>query len=243
MNRRSVLLASVVVGLTAMTAYAQPGNMAPTPSFDGALGKLFGDNADFNATMEFHFTDRTGADRTMSGKIAHSESKSRFEMDLSALQANMPPQARARMQQMGMSRMVSLTRRDKGMSYLLYPDMKAYVTTPLKEAYAPMSSYKSDVTKLGTETVDGHDCVKNKVVVTASDGSTHEATVWNAADLKQFPIKIQAKTQHGNDMDMAFKDVKFEKPDESQFEPPSDYAKYDDVMSLMMNRARAGQPQ
>jgi len=33
------------------------------------------------------------------------------------------------------------------------------------------------------------------------------------------------------------------KPDEAQFDPPADFTKYDDVMSLMMSRARGAPPQ
>jgi len=34
-------------------------------------------------------------------------------------------------------------------------------------------------------------CVKNKVIVTDDKGDKHESTVWNATDLKNFPVKIE----------------------------------------------------
>ena len=38
--------------------------------------------------------------------------------------------------------------------------------------------------------MSGHPCVENKVVVTDAKGATNEFTVWNATDLKNFPVKI-----------------------------------------------------
>jgi len=242
MKKHLLLLASVVAGLTVVTARAQPG--PPTgPSWDGAMAKLFGDHHGFTATMEFHLPGRNGQEMTMQGKLAFLEGKARSEMDMSSmLGGNMPPQAAARMKQMGMSRMISITRRDQNLIYMIYPDMKAYAEMPIPGTNTPASDYKAEVTKLGEENVGGHDCVKNKVVATSPDGSTHEFTVWNAADLKQFPVKIQIATKEGKDMVMVFNDVKLEKPDAALFDPPTDFTKYDSMMSLMMSRARGGAP-
>jgi hypothetical protein len=157
--------------------------------------------------------------------------------------AHIPPQAAARMKQMGMSKTVMINRTDKSVSYMIYPDAQGYVETSTPEKSAPASDYKVDVSKIGDETVDGHACVKNKVVVTDAGGVTHESTVWNATDLKQFPIKIQTKSDKGGDVLLSFKDVKLEKPDDSQFEPPTGFKKYDSMMSLMMSKAHGGAPQ
>jgi hypothetical protein len=242
MKKHLVLLAAVMAGLTVVTARAQPG--APSgPSWDGAMAKLFGDNRGFTATMEFHIPRASGQEMIMQGKIAFLEGKSRSEMDMSSMQGgNMPPQAAARMKQMGMSRIITITRRDQNLIYMIYPDMKAYTEMPMPGTNTPASDYKAEVTKLGEENVGGHDCVKNKVVATSPDGSTHEFTVWNAADLKQFPVKIQIATKEGRDMLMIFSDVKLEKPDAALFDPPADFTKYDTMMSLMMSRARGMRP-
>lgn len=232
-----------MLGLTVVTVHAQPGP-PPGPSFDGSMSKLFGDNTGFSATMEFHMAGSKGDPIVMTGKIAFLEGNSRFEMDMSNMQGgHMPPQAAAQMKQMGMGKMTSIHRRDEKVSYLVYPDMKAYVENPARATSAASSEYKSDVTKLGDESIDGHDCVKNKVVVTGPDGVTRESTVWNASDLKQFPIKIQMTSERGEPMVMLYKDVKLEKPDASQFDIPADFTKYDSMMSLMMSRAKGMRPQ
>jgi hypothetical protein len=243
MKKHLLLLASVMAGLTVVTAPAQPGP-PPGPNWDGAMAKLFGDNPGFTATMEFHMTRSSGQEMSMPGKIAHLEGKARFEMDMSGMQgANMPPQAAAHMKQMGMGKMTSITRRDQNLIYMVYPDMKAYTEMPIHETNAPASEYKADVTKLGEETINGHNCIKNKVVVTGPDGSTRESTLWNATDLNKFPIKIQMASKEGGNMVLLFNDVKLEKPDASLFDPPADFTKYDNMMSLMMSRARGVPPQ
>jgi hypothetical protein len=242
MKKHLLLLAFLMAGLTVVTARAQPGP-PPGPNWDGAMAKLFGNNPDFTATMEFHMTRASGQEMTMPGKMAHLEGKARFEVDLSNMQgANMSPQAAARMKQMGMGKMYTITRRDLNTIYMVYPEMKAYTEMPTRETNAPVSDYKAEVTKVGEETVNGHNCIKNKVVVTCPDGSTRESTLWNATDLNNFPIKVELAPREGRTMVLLFNDVKLEKPDASLFDPPTDFTKYDNMMSLMMSRARGVPP-
>jgi hypothetical protein len=244
MKKHLIVLASLLVGFTVVTARAQPGRGLPGPSWDGAMAKLFGYNTSFSATLEFHMTQPSGEEMTMSGKMSHVEGKARVEMDMSTMMGSrVPPQAAARMKQMGMSRMISLTRRDQNLTYMVYPDMKAYAAIPFGESNTPASEFHAESTKLGEESIDGHDCIKNKMVVTGPNGFSKESTVWNATDMKQFPIKIETTTKEGRTIVMLFKDVKLEKQDDALFDPPADFTKYDSVTSMMMSRARGAPPQ
>jgi hypothetical protein len=171
----------------------------------------------------------------MPGKIAYLEGKSRFEMDMTEMKGgNTPAQAAAQMKQMGMDKITTISRPDTKTTILIYPGLQAYVENPITDTNAvkAASDFKSQTTELGKETVDGHACVKNKVVVTDTAGKSYESTVWNATDLKNFPIKIETSTG-GQTTTMLFKDVKFDKPAAAQFEPPSDYKKYDNMMTMM----------
>jgi hypothetical protein len=69
-------------------------------------------------------------------------------------------------------------------------------------------------------------------VITDGKQAKYEATVWNAKDLKNFPVKIQ-HTQEGVESTLYFKDVKLAKPDASLFEPPAKYKKYSNMQELM----------
>ena len=69
-------------------------------------------------------------------------------------------------------------------------------------------------------------------MVTDKEGKTHESTVWNATDLKNFPVQIVA-AEHAN-ATLRFKNVNLSKPAADQFQPPSDFTKYDDMRTMMM---------
>jgi hypothetical protein len=202
------------------------------PDMGGAMAKVFGENSAFTARMEMQ-TDGMPKGMTMGGKMTCDSGKSRYEMDLSEA-AGMKGDGAAQMKAMGMDKMTIISRPDKKVSYMVYPGMQAYAEMTIKDADAskPASDYKVEITEIGKETVEGHACVKNKVVVTDEEGKKSEFTLWNATDLKKFPIKLET-TQSGRKMTLMFKDVKIGKPDAALFDPPSDYKKYDSPMALM----------
>jgi len=247
------LLTAAFLSISLLSAPAQPGprpgmgGPPPGPGFGAEMAKIFGDNSAFSATMEMHMPGGSGGGEVvMQGKMAFLDGKSRFEMDMSQMKNSpMPPQAAAQMKQMGMDKMTAISRPDKNVSYLVYPGMQAYAENPTQDPSGPKSpsDFKIAVTELGKESVAGHDCVKNKVIVTDNAGKATDFTVWNASDLKKFPVQIVTQ-QNGNTMTMIFKDVQLSAPDASQFDPPAAYKKYDNMMSLMqtemMKRAGGG---
>jgi hypothetical protein len=230
--QRLVLLVAAIA--VAGSVHAQPGHMSG-PMFGGSMAKLFGDNSAFSADLEFQVTVSGNQTMTMPATIAFDSGKSRFEMSLSdAKGAQMQPGQAEHMKAMGMDKTVRITRPDLNTIYLVYPGLSAYAATPTHDAEAAKSAsdYKIETTELGKEVVDGHPCVKSKAVVTDDQGKTHEFTVWNATDLKKFPIQIEMDEQ-GHMMTMLFKNVKTSKPDASVFEAPADYKKYDSPQALM----------
>jgi hypothetical protein len=230
------LLRAVLPGMLCLNlaAFAQPGPPRG-PHFNGAMDKLFGENQSFSATLEMQMADAPGGAMTMPGKIMFDSGKSRFEMDMTqAKGGQMPPDAATQLKAMGMDRMVMIGRPDKKAAYLVYPGMESYVENALSDSETTTApgDFKVETTELGKDTVDGHPCVKNKVIVTDKDGTPHESTVWNATDLKNFPVKIQT-TDQDHEITMLFKDITISTPDASLFEPPSAYTKYDSVQTLM----------
>jgi len=135
---------------------------------------------------------------------------------------------------MGLDRMVSISLSDKKIVYLIYPNVQSYAEmTPSDPAAAATNTdAKVETTELAKETVDGHPCVKNKAVVTDKQGTKHEFTLWNASDLKNFPIKIEMNDQGGT-ITMSYSDISFSKPDASLFNPPADYTKYTGIQEMM----------
>lgn len=135
---------------------------------------------------------------------------------------------------MGMDKMVSISRPDKKTMYLVYPGMQGYVENPLKDQAEVTSpdDFKVETTELAKENVEGHDCVKNKVVVTDKNGKITESTVWNAKDLRKFPVKIET-TEQGQKAIMHFKEVSFTKPAASVFEVPAGMTKHASMQAMM----------
>jgi hypothetical protein len=233
-----------LLGCGVFAAHAQPGLGAPKgPQFSGSLTKLFGDNTTFSAGLEMQTKDGS-AEIVVPGKLSFDKGKSRFEMDMTQIKGGkIPAGAAEQMKAMGMDSLVAITRPDKKLNYFIYPGLTAYIESEAKDAESTDATgkYKVETTEVGKETLDGHACVKNKIVVTDDKGKTHESLVWNATDLKQFPIKIET-TEDGTKITMLFKDIKLAKPDDAIFTPPSTFKKYDNMMGLMQEEImkRAG---
>ena len=200
------------------------------PKFNASMAKLFEANSDFSANLEVQVRETS-----IPGQIDFSGGNSRFEMDLTKMSGpQVRPGMAEQMKALGMDKTVVITRPDKKLKYRIYPGFEAYAETPNDDPGADTSpdKLKIETTELGKETIDGHPCVKNKVVVTDEKGTKTEATVWNATDLKNFPIKI-SRTEDGEKVDMMFKEVKLAKPNKAQFEPPAAYKKYENQGELM----------
>jgi hypothetical protein len=88
-----------------------------------------------------------------------------------------------------------------------------------------------DKSSLGKETVDGHPCEKNKITMTDSDGKTTEALVWNASDLKDFPVQVQMK-EKSDTVILLYKNVQFTKPAATQFDAPTGYTVYNSMQEF-----------
>ena len=238
MKKHLRAFATVAVSLTLASAQAQMGGrpgMGPQgPQFTGAMAKVFGENTAFSANMEIQ-ADMGGQAMTMPAKLSYNKGQTRMEMDLTAVKGgHLPPQALGQLKAMGMDSMVTINQPDKKMTYLVYPGLQAYCEMPLQnpDAAKAESDFKVATTELGKETVAGHDCVKNKVVVTDKDGASQEFTVWNATDLKNFPVKLEM-TQRGVASTITFSDIKLGAPEASAFTPPSDFKKYDSMQAMM----------
>jgi len=196
------------------------------------MSKLFGDNSAFTATLESQIKPKSDDLITMPGKISFDSGKARMEMNLTtATGLKLPPGAVAQMKSMGLDQMITISLPEKKSVLLLYPGLRSYVDNPLPAA-ATNLNFKITTTELGKETVAGHPSVKSRVFITDAKGATNEFTVWNATDLKNFPVKI-FRAGPDADVTMLFTDVSLTKPAANLFEPPAGYARYDNVQTMM----------
>jgi len=235
--KKLLLLTATIICLGLAPAFAQfgMGGGGQGPRFDGAMDKLFGDTRAFAAVLEVQTDAGKGDSVTMPGKFNFDAGKSRFEVNLSEVKGSaIPPDAAQQLKAMGMDMTIFISRPDLKLSYMVYPGLNSYAELVSQDTSASINpdDYKIETSELGKETVDGHECVKNKATVTDKDGNKHEFTIWNATDLKKFPVKIITDEQ-GRSSTMLFKNVSLIKPAASLFEAPSGLTKYDNVQTMM----------
>jgi hypothetical protein len=227
-------LAAWLAGAT--VSFAQVPGGSPG-GFNAGLTKLFGDVTAFSAKAEARVLDEKEKEIMVAPMdFALLDKKVRIQIDMTqAKSPDLTPETIGILKQQGLAIMISIVRPDLKLVYLIYPAQKSSLAMPMPKDQADsllQAKGKVEKTALGKETIDGHNCVKNKVVVTDEKGQTLEATTWNAADMKDFPIQIRT-TEQGNTSVIRFKDVKFSSPEGKQFDPPSGYTQYKDMQEMM----------
>jgi hypothetical protein len=233
----AALALSLLLPAAALGQGSGPG--AAPGAWDASFTKLFGDIKAFSAKADLRTLDLGGQETMSLGGMSFAllDEKVRVEADLSQMKSSqMPAEAVAMMKQMGMDRVVSFVFPDKKITAITYPGLKASIEVPMPETEtgAALKDAKPAVTKIGTETLDGQPCVKNQVALTDAKGQKRDVLVWNATGLKDFPIQVRF-TEGGSTIEMRFKQVKFEKPEASQFELPAGYTKYADFQQFMQS--------
>jgi hypothetical protein len=195
-------------------------------STPGAIAGLFGSNNAFTAVATTKILDpQQNEIMVMPMSYAFLSGKARSEVDMTQVTGkSIAPESKAVFKQMGVDRMVTITRPDKQAMVIVYPGLASYAETPLSPADVQTANASS-------ETVDGHPCRKEKLSISSKD-SKQEGFVWRATDLKDFPIKIQLSHTNGTTV-TSYTNIKFNKPDAKLFEPPAEFDKYDSVEKML----------
>ena len=237
---------SVLFAVLAFTVPVAAQMVGPNPgagggNFDNGMEKLFGANQVFSANM-LTSLDGPNGPMNVKSKMVFDHENSWTEMNMADVHGpNLPPQAVEQMKSIGMDDVVTVTPADKKSVYMIYPNIRSYVNMAIPPSATTNNNFKIQTTKLGEETVDGHHCIKNDVVITNSVQS-QDFTVWNATDLNNFPVKI-ALTDQGMSINVTFQNISFDKPAAGLFEPPLHYTRYANIQDLMqsamMNRPGA----
>lgn len=225
--------ALLVILLSGVASFAQvPGAGGPA-GMSAAITKLFGNIKTFTAKAEVQVLDNSQKEIVfVPMEFALLDKTVRVEMDLTKMKnQQMPPGVADSLKQMGMAHVVSIISPSKKSAFVIYPDQKSVLTMALPEVDSNKEP-KIEKKPLGKETIDGHSCVKNQVLITDEKGEKIDATTWNATDLKDFPVQIQTKESENTSL-VKFKQVQFAAPDPAQFEPPTGYTQYSSQQDLM----------
>jgi hypothetical protein len=227
MKRFAVVVISCLLSSVAAKAQMAGG---PPPDPCAALGKFFARDAAFTATAKVVTTGKKARDnQSMSLLFAVAGRNMRNELDMAQMKG-IPAEDLAGMKQMGMDKMVVLKLADKQAAYIVFPGLQSYCDLP---AGRSANDGKLDKTAIGKETVEGHPCTKSKLTFTTADGQTAEALVWEATDMKDFPIQYQT-VDEGRTTTTTFTDINQAKPAATLFELPASYKKYGTMQEMIM---------
>jgi len=233
--RWTLCLALLPALLPVSHGWAQEYTAGLSPGLNAALVRLFGDHKAFTARLRVRMTDGQGQETLDAPmKFALLDGKMRGELDITKLKSkDLPALAATAAKSVGMEKVVTLVRPDKQETYLLYPAFQSCIVAPLdaEDVAALKQPAKIRREPLARETVDGHPCIKSRVTVTEPNGTQHEATVWHATDLKDFPLRIQ--TVDGTDtLVMQFSQIRFERVAAQEFDLPAGTSRYNDAQEL-----------
>ncbi|MBN1574671.1 MAG: DUF4412 domain-containing protein [Deltaproteobacteria bacterium] len=147
-------------------------------------------------------------------------------------------------------KLITITRPDLNLSWQIFEKSKKYVERPLDqpvsgEGFRDPSLYKKvdvDYERVGTETVNGHDCVKYRGTVSISGEGPQEFYVWSARDLKDLIIKKEFVMADGSIYSWEIDNIELGEQSDDVFEIPAGYTKAsdDEIGTLMMMEVMGG---
>ena len=146
--------------------------------------------------------------------------------------------AKTRVENVGMKGIVTIVLGDAKKTITLNTNKKLYHEQPIQQQDQMVSYYEPDMVfekkKIGTEKIDGHPCNKYDAVYyrKSSPNEKHKAVIWEATDLKDFPIKMEFAAPQGKTTIM-YKDVKLGAAKASMFDVPKGYKKANSVQEVM----------
>lgn len=247
--KRTLLFLRWLVVLAALGSgsrgWAQGGAMpGGDPGFNSLVTKLFRQIPVFTAAVETIMTNKSDRSRvTMPMKMAKRDNVLRIEVDLVKVRgAGMSLPAMTALQNVGMSRMVSLMHRGSNSMVLMFPELKYHTRVGLPDS--ELMDERVEVVKkaAGRDLVNGYTCTKQDVTVNIPGGASTRLTSWEAADLKGFPVRMFFEDENASVV-MNYRDVKLTPAAPSQFEIPPDWQYFDTLPKLMQEAtARALQP-
>lgn len=154
--------------------------------------------------------------------------------------------AKSRVENPAMKGLVTISLADSKKTIMMNTVSKAYFEQPIREQETAPNVYDSDVVfekkKVGTDTIDGHPCIKYDAVFyrKGKPEEKYKATLWEAQDLNNFNIQtemtVPVNPQYpgsGGKMVMKFKDVQLGAATNAMFEVPRDYRKVNSMQEVM----------
>lgn len=200
---RALIQRLAAVALIASACFCN-GALALTQSFEEWADKL-----GIDTSVEYQAT------RVITTKDATFEYEER----------RMPEKMLMHMRMEGMEA-VLLMREDLGKTYTLMPSMEMYREVKIDKASQQTGGVDglAEVSKVGRETINGHDCTKYKAIISSKDGKG-DGFIWVSDS--GVPIKMDmvysSRRNRGQHMVMELKDLTIAPQDPALFELPASY--------------------
>ncbi len=229
--RRFCCAVLLTIAIPAFAQFDGPGSTGVSAS----LIRLFGTNNTFTAQAELQVLGRDNKERIGTPmNFALAGNKIRVEVDMTRMRNREQPDALAKVKPLGMDQVVSIIRPEQRTALIVFPKLSAFVKLdlPPNEAQAFLTRAKIERTTLGKEKMEGHPCVKQRVIITDDAGKKSEATVWTATDLRNFPVCVATKENEGTVV-IRFRQIQFKAAAAAQFEPPAGFVECGDIQVLM----------
>ena len=227
---RTVLLLLFGSVFLAQAQFDGPGS----PGVSASLIRLFGTNMAFTAQVEYQLLNRSNKETVnLPMSFARLDNRIRVELDLARMKNEVRSDILAQFKPLGLDQIITISRPDLRVNCQVFPKLRAFVKLPMptNEAEAFVKPGKMERTPLAQEKMQGFTCTKYRVAAYDEQGKPHEATVWNAPDLRDFPVCIAIK--EGSDtVVMRFRQVVFNRPEASKFEPPAGFEECSDMEAL-----------
>lgn len=231
------------IGTRLVAAILFCGSLPAVAQFDGpgstgvsaSLIRLFGTNHAFTALAEVQVLGPDNKERIGTPmNFTRLENRIRVEVDMNRMRNREQPNALAQVKPLGMDSVVSIIRPEQRTTLITFPKLRAFVKLdmPPGEAEAFSKRAKVERTTVGKEKMEGHACVKQRVVITDDAGKKSEATVWAATDLRDFPVCVATK-EKGGTVVIRFRQIQFTRAEAGKFEPPAGYTECADLQVLM----------
>lgn len=248
---KRIFFFALALSLTCVSGRAQVLNLdsgggggAPGSDF-AVLSKLFGKVGAFTAKSEVRVLDKNQKETiSVVMNFAMLDKSIRMEIDAAKMKnKDLPVGTIDALQQMGLDKFVTLSRPDRKTLYVIYPKAACYLTLPIKPEELEAGEKAAMKTEaLGKETLDGHACVKNKITITPAKGPPQTFTVWNATDLKGFPMQTLTR-QDADTVITRYTEVQLQRPDAKEFEPPAGFEEFKGLAAFqvgMMKKSLGG---
>ncbi len=213
------------------------------PFLAAALSQIFSDTRAFTAAAELQLPAQKGdAPVTLPFVVTMLDGRMRFDFQFAATnRTGLPPEQIAAIRELGLDRLTVMMQQDKDVT-VSFPSLKSYFTMPLPKAPGVQEQAQLKVGQIerrpaGAEIVDGRTCDKFLVTLAGDRERKLEATVWQARDLNDLPVKLRAKMPGGDEYGVRFTVVRMQRSDPRLFDAPAGFTKQASLDAVLQSAA------